>query len=261
MLNNTSKRNSNIDTSNDVMDEFEFKPLTAGLGFHKKNENKNTEIKSNRADKIEFTNPNMNFATQSNEFLTPPKTSSQTKINIPTIEDDSIVKAQSAVNEILKNLNHKKQQESQQKTKSKFEWKSTTPSMSAATLDAMFVVALFLICMICMLTITKVDLIANLSNPGENSIVFLATGTLFFMVYFIYMTLFRTYMGYTPGEWAFDQRCGKEIDLASASYVPKVALRSLLVSLTGFIPLTLLSLVLKFDLAGTLVNLPVQKRA
>ncbi len=238
---------------NDVMDEFEFKPLTTGLGFHKKNETKNNEITPARQDKIQFRNPNMTFSNQSKTI--------QPKMNIPVIEDDSILKAQSAVNEILKNLNHKKQQESQQKTKTNFEWSSTTPSLAAATLDGMFVVALFLICMICMLTITKVDLIANLSNPGQNSAIFVATGALLLMVSFVYMTLFRMYMGYTPGEWAFDQRCGKEIDQASTSYVPKVVLRSLLVSLTGFIPLTIISFFLKFDLAGTLINLPLQKRA
>lgn len=251
---------------NDVMDEFEFKPLTAGLGFHKKADSKNTESAPTRkSDNIEFRNPNMNFATQA---PTPaparaqtPATNTQAKINVPTIEDDSILKAQSAVNEILKNLNHKKQQESQQKSKSKFEWKSTAPSMAAATLDAMFVAAMFLICMICMLTITKVDLLANFSSPGENSSIFIATGTLLLSVYFIYMTLFRTYMGFTPGEWAFDQRCGKEIDQASSSYVPKVIARSLLVGLTGFFPLAIISFFLKFDLAGTLINLPLQKRA
>jgi hypothetical protein len=246
---------------NDVMDEFEFKPLTAGLGFHKKNETKKNETSSARADKIEFRNPNLNFSNQPTNSTVAPTPHRQPKINVPTIEDDSILKAQSAVNEILKNLNHKKQQESQQKTKTKFEWKSTAPSLAAATLDGMFVTALFLICMICMLAITKVDLIANFSSPGQNSAIFVATGALLLMVSFVYMTLFRTYLGYTPGEWAYDQRCGKEIDQASTSYVPKVVLRSLLVTLTGFIPLTIISFFLKFDLAGTLINLPLQKRA
>ncbi len=251
---------------NDIMDEFEFKPLSAGLGFHKKTEVE-TATASTRSDKIEFRNPNMSFSNQTSNTITTPNrpqnqpSMNQPKINVPTIEDDSILKAQSAVNEILKNLNHKKQQENQTKTESKFEWKSTAPSLAAATLDAMFVIAIFLICMICMLAITKIDLIANFSNPGENSIIFIATGALLLLVSFVYMTLFRTYMGYTPGEWAFDQRCGKEIDQASSSYVPKVVLRSLLVSLTGFLPLTIISLFLKFDLAGTLINLPVQKRA
>lgn len=262
MITNSSKKSSDIDSANgDVFDEFEFKPLTAGLGFHKKSEGKKNESAFNPSSKVEFKNPNLSFSNPVNPPTQPviqPKV--QPQIQVPTIEDDSIFKAQSAVNEILKNLNHKKQQESQ-KTKSKFEWKSTTPSLAAAALDTMFVIALFLICMICMLTITKVDLIANFSNPGENSMIILTTALLLFTINFIYMTVFRTYMGYTPGEWAFDQRCGKEMDQTSATYIPKVILRTLLVSLTGFIPLTLASFFLKFDLAGTLINLPVQKRA
>lgn len=270
----TNKKNSDFDsTGSDMFDEFEFKPLTSGLGFHKKSDAKKAEIAANVTPKVDFKNPNLNFANSAPTTSAVPMTSSTPSnmmnkssmtsptIKVPTIEDDSIIKAQSAVNEILKNLNHKKQVENLQKNKSKFEWKSTTPSMAAAALDAMFVMAMFLVCMICMLTITKVDLIANFSQPGENSVIIFTTLLLLLMVNFIYMTVFRTYMGYTPGEWAFDQRCGKEIDQASASYVPKVALRTLLVSLTGFIPLTLASFFLKFDLAGTLVSLPVQKRA
>ncbi len=236
--------------TNDPFDEFEFKPLTAGLGFHKKSEVRNTSSNMAPTDKIEFRNPNMTFTKNT-----------KPQIQVPTIEDDSILKAQSAVNEILKNLNHKKQQESLQKNKSRFEWKSTTPSIAAAILDSMFVAALFLICMICMLTITKIDLISQFSKPSESPMIIISTAALLLSVAFTYMTLLRAYMGYTLGEWAFDQRCGKEIDLASNSYIPKLVFRTLLVSLTGFIPLTLMSFILKFDLAGALTSLPLQKRA
>lgn len=240
--------------SNDPFDEFEFKPLTAGLGFHKKNEPKSNTYSV--TDKIEFRNSNLNFASSDK-----PMTQQKSQLQIPNIEDDSIFKAQNAVNEILKNLNHKKQLEKNLKTKSKFEWTSTTPSIAAAILDSMFVAALFLICMICVLTITKIDLISQFSKPTETPMIIFSTVALLLTVAFNYMTLLRTYLGYTLGEWAFDQRCGKDIDLASSNYVPKLILRSLLVSLTGFLPLTALSLFLNYDLAGTLVNLPLQKRS
>lgn len=242
--------NNTNNNAADPFDEFEFKPLTPGLGFHKKSESKNSSSTFMPSDKIEFRNPNMTFT----KNMKP-------QIQVPTIEDDSILKAQSAVNEILKNLNHKKQQESLQKTKNRFEWKSTTPSMAAAILDTMFVTALFLICMICMLTITKIDLISQFAKPSENPMIIISTIALLLTVSFTYMTLLRAYMGYTLGEWAFDQRCGKEIDLASSSYIPKLVFRTLLVSLTGFIPLTLISFIVKFDLAGALTSLPLQKRA
>ena len=48
-------------------------------------------------------------------------------------------------------------------------------------------------------------------------------------------------MGFTPGEWAFDQRCGNEMQQASSSYILKITARTLLVMVTGFLPLTLIS--------------------
>lgn len=277
MITNPSNKNKNFDSSldssqGDVFEEFEFKPLTSGLGFHKKNnatsntENVEPALSFKPSSKVDFKGSHLNFTSQTTPtpVATRPtptvKSPIQPQIQVPTIEDDSIIKAQSAVNEILKNLNHKKQQESLQKNKSKFEWKATTPSIAAAGLDMMFVVALFLVCMICLLSIVKVDLVAQLTAPGSAGVALATVGLLLFS-HFVYMTLFRTYMGYTPGEWAFDQRCGRDIDQASASYVPKIVLRTLLVSLTGFIPLTVASWILKFDLVGTLINLPVQKRA
>lgn len=244
-----------MNLENDPFDEFEFKPLTSGLGFHKKNESSIPSYSAPNPARPVSTNP-IKFKTQAHIQAL----NNAPRINVPILEDDSIVKAQSAVNEILKNLNQKKQTEQNLKNKSTFNWSSTAPSLAAAALDAMFVIAFFLICMISALTITKVDLISQLSNSASDPSIWIATGSLFLMVYFVYMTLFRTYMGYTPGEWAFDQRCGKETDQAKSSYVFKLTLRHLVVGLTGFVPLALISTLLKYDLTGTLINLPVQKR-
>jgi uncharacterized RDD family membrane protein YckC len=253
---------------NDPFDEFEFKPLTSGLGFHKKSEQntnvQNTPIQKNQTLKnisqpksqVQYSQPKMTFSTETHK-MTAPKVQT---MNIPNIEDDSIFKAQSAVNEILKNLNHKKQVDQNKKTKINLDWKATSPSLAAALLDSLFVISLFLVCMISALTITKVDLISQLSNSASDPSIWIATSSLFLSVYFIYMTLFRTYMGSTPGEWAFDQRCGKDTDQASSSYVFKLILRHMIVGLTGFLPLALISWILKYDLTGTLINLPVQKR-
>ncbi len=256
MITNPSNKKTDFDSSQgDVLDEFEFKPLTSGLGFHKKTA---VENQFNPTNKVDFKGSHLNFSP--NAAPTTPMPIVKPSIQVPLLEDDSIVKAQSAVNEILKNLNQKKQQESLQKNQSKFEWQATTPSLAAAVLDAMFVTALFLVCMICLLSIVKVDLVTQLTGAESGGVILATVGLLLFS-HFVYMTLFRTYMGHTPGEWAFDQRCGRDLDQASASYVPKVVLRTLLISMTGFIPLTLTSWILRFDLVGTLINLPVQKRA
>lgn len=264
MTYNSSKNNSVDLSSNDPFDEFEFKPLTEGLGFHKKNNSNdnsmqmmntsrsNMTAETTATSKINFKGPNLSFER--------PATIAPKAISIPNIEDDSISKAQSAVNEILKNLNHKKQQEDLLKNKSRTEWKSTTPSFAAALVDAMFVIAMFLICMVSLLSITKVDFIANISNPGANSEIILVTAGLGLFLAFAYMTLFRTYLGYTPGEWAFDQKCGNDLNQASSNYTLKVILRFVVSAMTGFIPLALVSWILRYDLLGTLVNLPLQRK-
>lgn len=233
-------------TDHDPFDEFEFKPLTEGLGFHK-----------NKAEeKIVFKTP-LPRPTQ-NTTETPILKS---RIQVPMIEDDSIAKAQTAVNEILKNLNHKKQQEETHlKNKKKHVWTPGTPSLFAGFLDGMLVLAGFLLMLIAMLTITGADLLSNLSNPGENKVIWIATMGLFISMHFIYMVSCRAYLGYTPGEWAFDQRCGSEIQLASKSYIPRVFLRTLLVTITGYLPMTLISLFTQMDIAGALSGAALQKQ-
>ena len=114
--------------------------------------------------------------------------------------------------------------------------------------------------LIAMLTITKVDLISNLSNPGLNSMIWVATAALFAAVTLIYMVVFRTYLGFTPGEWAFDQRCGTEMQQATASYILKITARTLLVMITGFIPMALISMILKTDITGLITGLQIQKQ-
>lgn len=296
---------------NDPFEEFEFKPLTEGLGFHAKNPaNKKaidsgmtlgtttkfiTEKKSTPSgvgtisglNKVDFKTSSLNFemgttssGASSGAGMTtntstlksplqsplPRSTGSQNlprrSLNVPTIQDDSIAKAQTAVNDILKNLNHKKQQEELiAKTKKRLTWTDATPSMVAAGLDAMLVVAGFLISLIAMLSITKIDLLVNISNPGENYSLWFATAFLFASVHMIYMVVFRAYLGYTPGEWAFDQRCGNETQQASYSYIFKVMLRSAIVAVTGFFPITLISSIMGKDLLAGLTGTQIQSQS
>ena len=318
---------------NDPFEEFEFKPLTEGLGFHAKNQaaKKSTEASqgagytmgtttrfttekkstitsmaatgSNGLNKVEFKTSSLNFentgagktaggmtngmgagASVGNigmkspmqSPLPRPTANSQTRpgsqqqnlprrsLNnqIPTIQDDSIAKAQVAVNDILKNLNHKKQQEDMlAKTKKRLTWKEASPSMIAAGLDAMLVLAGFLISLIAMLSITKIDLLINLSNPDQNYTLWMATAFLFASVHMIYMVVFRAYLGYTPGEWAFDQRCGTETQQASYTYIFKVIMRSLIVTATGYFPITLISAIMGKDLLAGITGTQIQTQS
>lgn len=82
----------------------------------------------------------------------------------------------------------------------------------------------------------------------------------FFAVVFVsttwsYMVLTRGFLGMTVGEWTCDLRLGQPRERLEIQYVLKVAIRTTLVLLTGFIPLPLLSLIFGVDLAGKLTGL------
>lgn len=259
---------ANKDTNNDPFEEFEFRPINEGLGFHRKQKN-NFSISNTSASSI--TSNTTSTMTSANLFEAPlPRNDSRSEslrspskksLQVPNIEDDSIAKAQTAVNEILKNLNHKRQTDFIYETeKQKSALKKSKPFILAATLDAMLISAAFLLSMIAMLSVTKVDLFLNLSHSATSRFVYIATAGLFFTITFIYMVISRTFSGCTPGEWAFDQICGNDPKMAAMNYIPRVVLRTLLVMLTGFITLPLLSYLFNKDYAGELsgINLYIK---
>ena len=69
------------------------------------------------------------------------------------------------------------------------------------------------------------------------------------------MIVNRTFLGYTPGEWAFDQRCGTDAQMQSLSFVPRLAMRTLVVILTGFVVTPVLSYLFNKDIAGQMTGL------
>lgn len=268
------------DITNDPFDEFEFKPLTSGLGFHKESTSTKASTPVATTPKVEFKSSHLTFDTPAaatpagfnlNSPLpraattaataTPTNTQRKASINVPTIEDDSISKAQTAVNEILKNLNQKKQQEEAlARNTRRPEWIAAVPSISAGFLDTMLIAAFFLLSLIAMLAITKIDLIANISNPDPQYLIYWATLSLLGATQIIYFVACRAFLGCTPGEWAFDQRCGNELQQASSTYVLRVAARSVINVATGFVLMTLISLVLRFDVLAAVTGTQIQRQ-
>ncbi len=245
----------------DPFEEFEFRPINEGLGFHRRNKNQAATITPQTSGGL-TPRPVQQQPTQQAKpaapafgFTTPlprPETAqSRPTLNIPSIEDDSIAKAQTAVNEILKNLNQKRQIDFLNETeRMNVELRKSRPLFAAAGLDAMLIVAAFLMSMIAMLSITKVDLFLNLSHPETSGLIYVATGMLFIGVTFIYMIVNRAFLGFTPGEWAYDQRCGQVIDMHDITYIPRLVFRTVLVIATGFVTMPLLSSLMNKDVAG-----------
>ena len=239
--------------NNDPFEEFEFRPINEGLGFHRKQKSQAASIAPqtsipvisarNTTSQTAFSAPLPRHETNSRHF------------NIPVIEDDSIAKAQTAVNEILKNLNQKRQTDFNFENERQREvLKKSKPFFFAAALDAMLITAAFLLSMIVMLTITKIDLFMNLSHAESSKNIYVATVGLFLTITFIYMVVNRAFSGFTPGEWAFDQCCGQAEQMNTLTYIPRLAMRTLLVIATGFVTLPVLSYLFNKDVAGQIVG-------
>ncbi|AHI06891.1 putative metalloendopeptidase [Bdellovibrio bacteriovorus W] len=249
----------------DPFEEFEFKPLTDGLGFHKK---KTSTPQNHSDDSLLFKSTSL--ADQGLELieesavdpLRPPLP--RKKINPQPSLEASTSDSSQAVNEILKTLQSNKHLEFNAKAKNtpvKDEFKKTTWSFSAVLLDSMLVVAASLLCMIILLLVTKVDLIGNLKNPDSQGMIYLATLAIFAGVSFIYLTMNRIFLGYTPGEWAFDQRVGLPEDLDKATFSLKVLVRAVFVIATGFVLLPIISVLFNKDIAGSLSGAKLYKKA
>lgn len=255
--------------TNDPFEEFEFRPINEGLGFHKRQKTQHTSNQSTTMTAGTFSTKPEPISNSTTQFSTPlprpeirPDISGRKSFEIPTIEDDSISKAQTAVNEILKNLNQKKQLDFISDSRSqKAIYRKSKPVFFAAILDGMLISAGFLLSMIIMLMITKVDLFLNLTHPESSKYVYLGTLGLLASVTFIYMVINRAFTGSTPGEWAFDQRCGAEDEINQISFIPRIVLRTLLVMATGFITLPLLSYLFNTDVAGQMSGINLYKKS
>ncbi|MEK2689955.1 RDD family protein [Bdellovibrio sp. GT3] len=267
----------------DPFEEFEFKPLTDGLGFHKK---KAAAAKAD-ADVDSFAstpsptllkNQGLELLEEgSTDPLRPPlpRKKSSIESQVPSAPgyltevggDASPSSSTAAVDEILKTLQKNRRlefDESKSKTKitaqTKQEYKSTYFSFSAGLLDGMLVIAASLLCLILLVSIARIDLVANLTNPDENFLIYFSTFGIFAGVAFIYLTVNRIFTGATPGEWAFDQRVGKPEELNSGLFYLKVAARSLLVIATGFFVFPVISALFNKDFAGKITGARLLKK-
>jgi hypothetical protein len=247
----------------DPFDEFEFKPLTEGLGFHKKKTENKTPSAPIASEPLLKDQGLSLLEEETVDTLRPPLP----RKNRASLEITKDTPAQpTAVDEILKTLQKNKRfefdnaKESLKNTRAQDEYKPTTWNISSAFLDTMLVVAASLLCMIILLAITHVDLMANLTHPDAQGMIYLSTATMVFGVTFIYMLVNRAFLGCTPGEWAFDQRIGRPEDMQKASYSLRVAVRTLLVIATGFILFPILSLLFNKDVVGNLTGASLYKK-
>ncbi|MBL7544903.1 MAG: RDD family protein [Bdellovibrionaceae bacterium] len=245
----------------DPFEEFEFKPITDGLGFHRNQKSLNEKSTATASQHHTPTQP---------LFSTPlPNKKSRSTESFEAHE--SLSQTHDIVDEILKNIETSKQKAIPQFEAPKSEpkiitsrvepvYKPSGPLLTAMLLDLMLVVASTLLFLVALLAITKIDLLQNIKNPDEQGSVYISMFLLFCSVGFMYYVCFRAFLGYTPGEWAYDQKIflrGGKVDFLNLT---KIALRSVLIIITGGFIVPLISWAFDKDIIGNFLDLPLVRR-
>ena len=133
-------------------------------------------------------------------------------------------------------------------------------NMAGAILDSMVVLGISTIFLVCILAITHVNIVGLLTNANTDVSTQFHLAFLFLAVLQMYMLTSRSFFGASLGDWAFDLQIGRDDQRSRPTYPIQVAWRSLFMTLTGFIVVPLLSLVLKRDLAKPVTGLELLRR-
>lgn len=260
----------------DPFDEFEFKPLSEGLGFHQKRGAAGTATPETAPAAMPAMKGAQAFGgleiidESANPFRAPLPRKDSARPATPVAKPAPAKDPQAqAVDEILQTLQRTRRlgQEAGRQEKEELRrpatetLKAALPSVSSMFLDGLLILAASLLCMIIMLMVTKVDLLANLSNPDQEGFIYAATLALFVGVSFLYMTVNRYFLGYTPGEWASEMRIGRPGETGTVGFALRISARQILTMVTGFALLPILSLVTRIDIAGRLTGARLYKNA
>ena len=244
------------------MDDFEFKPLTEGLGFHKK-----------IIDLKEEQSPSMSSLTSlTTGGILPksrPQTTASTNLSREPINKTPQQKPAPAKPLVQSPqpapwtpaLSGKTFEESIKKTQ-KPGWVTVAASWPASIFDSTMILGMTLLFSAVVFAVTGISL-SDLGDMLRNDpAAQLASVVLLICVLEIYAVGCRTFFSMTLGEWAFDYRLGTPEDQQTTVYPVMVAWRALLITLTGFVVLPAISSIVKRDVTGLLtgVDLYAEKR-
>jgi uncharacterized RDD family membrane protein YckC len=133
-------------------------------------------------------------------------------------------------------------------------------SFSAMFLDGAIVLAFSLIFLMTLVMVTGVDLVSVAQSSQADFATQLSLIALYLAVFEMYAIVSRSFFGRTVGEWTFDLQMGTDEQITKSFYPAQVLWRSILTLVTGLIVLPLLSLAFGKDLAAKLSGLQLYRR-
>lgn len=263
-----SFRNTEPDDS-DLFEEFEFKPLSAGLGFHKKDKEAAAPLSVSAAPS--------GASSSASSLSIDIKAPLPRKKNAPakqqaaptaTVAADGVIDLDDkspmidTLKDVLTERTYKRlkaerpweidelTQAAQPET-----WKKTSFDLTALLMDTFIVGAFFLLALMVFVAVTEIDLVHAINRGNVDENILMALGALGVATAWIYMVSCRLFAGMTAGEFIFDQRLGLDSDFEKASYGWKVALRTTILFATGLVVFPLIEEITRKDLLGSLLNL------
>ena len=230
----------------DPFEEFEFRPLSGGLGFYKNpasgSASSSTNAKKREIDSLEIRSPLPRTEEAGDEIIGRiPMQTPQLRIENPPAKKVGGVEATKKIGKeslLVATI-----------------WEPT-----AVFLDAMLVAATFLSCLIVLILVTKVDLFAQLMRPDAETSLFATLILLLAFVSWAYLSVSRMFAGRTAGEWVVDQQVGTSEQQTEWSYSIRVLGRSLIVIATGWMLVPIFSFALNRDLAGLWTGAPLLRK-
>lgn len=316
-------------------EDFEFKPLTDGLGFHKKNSKANgktdskaddfelppLEPRSNLASTLESLNKKSSlYKLDTPEFNDPlasapkveptrldvpvetknelpeiapsidvassglfskplPRTEadvpkkSEAPIEIPRFNPrfgrplaNPAIRDQNIQNAGILSVLDKKENVAAEVKPNKVEavaevkYIESAPASLALFLDLTVIAGLSILFMLGLVVATSTDIVPILSNIANDIGAQIAIALLVYSVSQLYLILSRSFFGQTLGEWSMDMQLGQPQEQEKLSYVFKLISRTLILLLTGFIVLPLISMILGKDIAGRATGLKLYNK-
>lgn len=303
-------------------EEFEFKPLTEGLGFHKKNSSSKTQkselpplepreklgsalegLKTSsfsnllKVETPKFEDPKAEAPTRLDSSIetkielpelapdmglfskplprteqdVPKKTEIPASVAIPkfnprfgrplanpAIQDNRI--QDSGILSILEGKTQETVTPNKIDTTVEVKYVETAPAALSLFLDTTVIAGLSILFMLGLVVATSMDIVPVLNNISQDIGAQVAVALLIYSVSQLYLILSRSLFGQTLGEWSMDAQLGLPKEQETLSYVFKLISRTLLLTLTGFVVLPLISMMMGKDLTGRATGLKLYRK-
>lgn len=133
-------------------------------------------------------------------------------------------------------------------------------SLPSTILDAVIVLAVSLVFLMTLTIATAVSLNAVIASASSDRAALFSLVVLYLAVWQMYVVVARSFFGATLGEWTFDLQLGETAQHSDTYYPAKVLIRTLLVMVTGFVLLPVLSLISGRDIAARICGLQLYRR-